>query len=656
MLITKIMACFALILGLNVNMLGQTMSLDFSFSGGSGFDNFVRTTTILSDGKIITGGSFTSFNGVSIKGIARLHSDGSLDTSFHVGTGFDDWVLSSVLQSDGKILVGGFFTSYNGTPSNLMARLNSDGTLDQTFNLNANSGYLSTTEVQPDGKILAGGYFTTNNGTNVKGVARLHPDGSIDSTFNIGSGFNSGAATLCRQSDGKILVGGSFSTYNGMTCNRIARLNSDGTLDTTFNTGTAFDQTPVIPQVNDIIVPADGKIIVGGQFNSFNGVAASQILRLNADGSLDTTFNTGTGFDQLVYDVNSQSDGKIIVGGGFSNFNGHPISGIARLNTDGSFDPDFIHGTGFDGIVYRSIFNDDSTLLIGGDYVTYSGVPKKYIAKMSNCTANSIEVTSFVLPSDTTLCNGQISLTINGSAPFQVYVDTNTQALICQDYLLLQNQCAGSHTLRIFGSCGDSLIAQYFIPTAANYIYINPFLDSLVQDSIGVIFTNCNINYNSIDTVYIDSLWTNGNVVTVVWNIIDSNGSTLDTVSYVLNNGNGVYCLQINLLCPNKNIYSYFSATEAIYFSNSSVSSAGIYGVSTKEIFRISPNPTNDLVTIHFEWNNVRLRIFNSQGMELKDEIISDGEMVSLSTFESGIYFFELRKSDSKSVLRVVKN
>lgn len=656
MALKKLIVGFALIFGFKAIIIAQTMSMDFSFSEGSGFDNFVRTIHILSDGKIIAGGSFTNFNGVSLNGIARLNVDGSLDTSFHIGTGFDSGVLSTVSQSDGKILVGGYFTSFNGMPMNIMARLNPDGTLDQTFNLSASSGYLLTIEIQSDGKILVGGYFTTTSGAAVKGVGRLHSDGSIDSTFNIGSGFNGGAITLCRQSDGKILAGGSFSSCNGVSCNKIARLNVDGSLDTTFNTGTAFDQTPVLPQVNDIIVQADGKIIVGGQFNSFNGVAASQILRLNPDGTLDTTFNTGTGFDLDVWDINIQNDGRIIVGGGFSNYNGYPINGISRLNVDGSYDPDFIDGTGFEGIVYRSIFNADSTLLIGGDYITYSGIPKKYIAKLSNCSINSIDVTSYVVPSDTILCNGQIALTINGSAPFEVYVDTNTQALICTDYLLLQNQCPGSHALRIFGSCGDSLITQYFIPTPTNYIYVNPFLDSLVQDSIGIVYTNCNINYNSIDTVYIDSLWSNGNIVTVIWNIIDNNGSTLDTVSYVLNSGDGVYCLQINLVCPNKSIDYYFSATEAIYFSNNSVSTAGIHNVSTKDAFRISPNPTNDLVTIHYEGNDVRLRIFNSHGMELEDKKISNGEIVLLTRFESGIYFFELRTSDGMSVMRVVKN
>jgi uncharacterized delta-60 repeat protein len=654
--IKEIILGFALIFGLNANMLAQTMSLDFSFNEGNGFDDFVRTANILSDGKILVGGWFTSMNGTPVNHIARLNVDGSLDTSFHIGTGFDNWVQSSALQSDGKILVGGYFSSFNGTPMNLMARLNSDGTLDQTFNVSANSGYLLTIEVQDDGKILVGGYFTTNNGAAVKGVGRLHSDGSIDSTFNIGAGFNGGAVTLCRQSDGKILAGGSFSACNGVSCNKIARLNSDGTLDTTFNTGTAFDQTPVLPQVNDIIVQSDGKILVGGQFNSFNGLAASQILRLNSDGTLDTTFNTGTGFDLDVWDINRQNDGRMIVGGCFTNFNGHSINGIVRLNSDGSFDPDFINGTGFDGCIYNSFYNADGSLLIAGDFGTYNGIPKKYLARMSNCFADSIEVTSFVTPSDTNVCNGQFALNINGSAPYEIYVDNNSQAVVCTDYLLLQNQCPGNHELRILGSCGDSLITQYFIPTNTNFVFINPFLDSLALDSIGVLLTNCSINYNSIDTAYIDSIWTTDNTVTVVWNIIDNSGSNLDTISYVLNDGNGVYWLQISILCPNKAIESYFSATEAIYYSNNSVTLAGFTDFSNNNPILIFPNPTNDIVKIHYEGSGVRLRILNSQGKILDDKTTTSGEIISLAKFESGIYFFEFLKPDRMSFVRVVKN
>ena len=109
------------------------------------------------------------------------------------------------------------------------------------------------------------------------------------------------------QSDGKILVGGTFFTYNGVSANRVIRLNSDGSVDNTFVTGTGFNN-----YVLSIVIQSDGKILVGGGFTAYNGVSANRIIRLNSDGSIDNTFVTGTGFDNYVYSIAIQSDGKIL--------------------------------------------------------------------------------------------------------------------------------------------------------------------------------------------------------------------------------------------------------------------------------------------------------------------------------------------------------
>src|SRR5690606_21892439 len=108
-----------------------------------------------------------------------------------------------------------------------------------------------------------------------------------------------------------------FNSFNGTARSRIARLNTDGSLDTTFNIGSGFNY-----RVYSIVTQTDGKIIVGGEFTSFNGTPRNYIARLNTDGSLDTTFNVGTGFNLSVNSISPQTDGKIIVGGWFSSFNG----------------------------------------------------------------------------------------------------------------------------------------------------------------------------------------------------------------------------------------------------------------------------------------------------------------------------------------------
>ncbi len=157
-------------------------------------------------------------------------------------------VYTTILQPDGKILIGGQFTTYNGITANRIARLNTDGTLDTTFTVGTGAdSSVNTITLQPDGKILIGGAFTTYNGTTVNHVARLNADGTLDTTFVTGTGTNGSVFTIALQPDGKILIGGWFTTYNGTTANYIARLNTDGTLDTTFTTGTSNDMSPPPP-------------------------------------------------------------------------------------------------------------------------------------------------------------------------------------------------------------------------------------------------------------------------------------------------------------------------------------------------------------------------------------------------------------------------
>jgi uncharacterized delta-60 repeat protein len=149
-----------------------------------------------------------------------------------------------------------------------------------------------------------------------------------------------------KQSDGKLLVGGLFTSYNGTTVNHLCRLNTDGTLDASFDIGTGFNNP-----VYSIALLPNGKILAGGGFTSFNGVARNYIVCLNGDGSFNSNFNLGSGFDWIVHQIVVQTDGKILVGGRFGTFNGRSRSGIARLNSDGYLDYSFNPGTGFNNYI-----------------------------------------------------------------------------------------------------------------------------------------------------------------------------------------------------------------------------------------------------------------------------------------------------------------
>ena len=164
--------------------------------------------------------------------------------------------------------------------------------------------------------------------------------GSNDPTFNVldngtyGDGASSLVLSLALQPDGKVLIGGSFTSYNNILRNSIARLNADGSLDASFNPGTGVGGG-TFPRVNSLALQPDGKVLIGGGFSAYNGTPRRYVARLNADGSLDASFNPGTGADASVYTVALQSDGKVLISGIFTSYNGTPRRYVARLNSDG---------------------------------------------------------------------------------------------------------------------------------------------------------------------------------------------------------------------------------------------------------------------------------------------------------------------------------
>jgi uncharacterized delta-60 repeat protein len=354
-------------------------SYDTTFDLGIGFDNTVQSITVQADGKILVGGAFTSYQGTVRNRFVRLNTDGSYDTTFNLGAGFGGTVNAIAVQDDGKILVGGLFTSYQGTVRNRFVRLNTDGSYDTTFNLGAGfGGTVSTIAVQADGKILVGGLFTSYQGTTRNRFVRLNTNGSYDTTFNLGTGFGNTVNAVTVQADGKILVGGLFTTYQGTTRNRFVRLNTNGSVDTTFNLGAGFGGT-----VSTIAVQADGKILVGGGFTTYQGAARNRFVRLNTNGSDDTTFNLGTGFNDIVNAVTVQADGKILVGGLFTTYQGTTRNRFVRLDTDGSYDTTFNLGTGFGGTVNAIAVQDDGKILVGGGFTTYQGTTRNRLVRLN---------------------------------------------------------------------------------------------------------------------------------------------------------------------------------------------------------------------------------------------------------------------------------
>ncbi len=331
---------------------------DSTYSPIAGFNDTVYALALQTNNQLVVGGDFTMANGVTRERIARLNSDGTLDAEFSLPSstwGANGSVRAIAVQADGRILVGGFFTNFNTVARGHIARLSRDGTLDNIFNPGSgadNPVYaVAQTFVNGVPKILAAGAFASINGSTFNGVGRMEDSGVPDTTFNPGGlGANATVYAMAVQPDGKIVIGGDFTTYNGMAnMNHIARLNVDGSADTNFNVG----GLGASDSVRAIVVQLDGKILLGGLFTNVNGVVFNHIARLNADGTADSSFTPGIGANDAVFALGVQTDSRIVVGGEFTFCSGVTRSRITRLNPDGTVDPSINFGAGANDFVAR---------------------------------------------------------------------------------------------------------------------------------------------------------------------------------------------------------------------------------------------------------------------------------------------------------------
>ncbi|MCU0438759.1 MAG: T9SS type A sorting domain-containing protein [Raineya sp.] len=343
------------------------------FEIGTGFDFFVQTMDLQPDGKILVGGWFGKYySAQELSGnyMSRLHSDGTKDTTFRVGIGFDNIVYTIKLQPDGKILVGGIFRSYQGVSCNKLVRLNSDGSLDNSFNIGSsfNDYEFNKIVIQPEGKILVSCY---TNG--IGKVLRFNQDGSLDNSFS--TKFSSRVNTMFLQPDGKILVGGDFNKFQDMPSKQLIRLNSDGSIDNAFDLGVNIDRG-----ITATALQPDGKIIISGHILYKKTLSSEstimRLVRLNSNGGQDDTFKPDSIFNQIqtsLSNITIQPDYKILITGGYFNIVKNQSMGlVVRLHPHGELDNTFGTGIGFNGIPNAIALQPDEKILLGGGFTTYN--------------------------------------------------------------------------------------------------------------------------------------------------------------------------------------------------------------------------------------------------------------------------------------------
>jgi uncharacterized delta-60 repeat protein len=271
-----------------------------------------------------------------ISNLARLHRDGAIDPTFQANASGE--VLALALQPDGRILVGGVFRELNGLPRERIARLNADGTPDETFNANTQAdGPVNVLRIQPDGGIYLAGNFQSINSVPRNGIARLNSDGTLDEAFAVTDASRWSVTSLALQPDGKVIVAGR-SIGDGTYYTLLQRCLPDGSLDP------EFFSTPL--QELDrkaVALQPDGQILVNGRFDSHDGFGHfySGIERLHPDGSLDPGFFADLQVSSL-RTIALTARGEILIGGSFRTRPNPLAQPIARLHPDGKVDSTFV--------------------------------------------------------------------------------------------------------------------------------------------------------------------------------------------------------------------------------------------------------------------------------------------------------------------------
>ena len=378
-----------------------TADAAFDAGSGPGTVGSVRDVAVQPDGKAVVVGAFTGFNGAAAGGIVRLGTTGGVDATFNAGTGTGpvsgDLALTALIQADGKVVVGGHFATFSGQPANGLVRLNADGTVDSSFTPPFNQAVTRVEGVlqQPDGKLLVYGLLSVNSVAHpTPGVVRLLLSGNLDPSFSSPTFLDARVTTGTVNGPAVVLQSDGkvvvTGTFAVAGANRLARLNADGTQDMTFQTGMGPSVGP-----NALGLQANGSLLVGGAFATYDG-AETPVVQLTSSGGRDPAFAPLVQSAGAVLSMVRQPDNQLIIGGSFTEINGQPVHRLARLTEMGVVDAAFTAAT---GVLPASVSNlalqADGRILAGTPQGTFrflsNGSPEASFSFLGNTTALAVQ-------------------------------------------------------------------------------------------------------------------------------------------------------------------------------------------------------------------------------------------------------------------------
>lgn len=679
---------------------------DFSLSNAI-TNGGIGKIIVQQDGKIVVVGSFTEWNGVSSNNIVRLESNGTIDASFDIGLGANDWISDVQQTSTGELILVGDFTEFNGTSCNGYIQLLPDGNVDPSFTAVAipSSDYLRSIQIQPNGKILIG--------ATVK-VFRIEEDGTLDPSFTIGTS-NSIMRGITLLSNGKIAAYGMHNSYNGFNSGEVTLLNSDGTVDTGFsiylnggsstkvsdvaetmsgdlllggdfnivNSNSAdmmivLDQTGQLQNgevgfnwiVNDVSVQPDDKVLVGGAFGSYNGTNCSGLVRLNADGSMDSTFQSSL---FSVNDTYILPNGKILVASAVN---------VARLNTDGSVDNTFTSPSFTNGEVYSIDVQTDGKILVAGSFRYVDGDMSYYVARLEENGAVDQSFNSLLFDNVTfqmqarkvkQLSSGKIMLTgrfgccppvlrLNSNGSFDNSFHLNSTAFRIYDFIELDD--------------GDIIIGGVWSSYGGHSTYFLHRLNPNGTFDLG--FNDMNGGSSGYTSNRVESLKRISDDEILVSGVFPEIAGVRRSCFLVDNDGNRDATFDVNESFTGIGVYGVGVQSDTSIIIGGQYESVGLYlrnnisrlnytqpdvsNVSLAEIttdqLNLYPNPVESggaLSIENLEGNIVSIEIYNLQGQQISSvQLINESQIRIPFNLESGMYELKIISKNKAWVKSIV--
>jgi uncharacterized delta-60 repeat protein len=634
----------------------------------------IQTIAVTIDNKIVIAGVIGSSSTLFAKQIAYLNSDGSLVTDFNtnLGTGANDRINLVKIDKDNNIWIGGDFETFNGQTLSVV-KLKPDGLIDNTYPavLLLRRMFIDALTEQ-NNQILIAGEPGRVGGKPVTRLFRINKDGTLDESFvnNVGIGPNDDVNKIYILQNGNILLAGNFDLYSGLPAGHLVCLLPDGTLNTEFmnNIGTGTNGGGL----NTVTQQVNGKILIGGNFSEFNGLPYNNIISLNPDGTIDQGFVIGNGFNAEVRTINLLSDGGIFVGGEFTDYNGTTANRVIRLTSNGSVNSNFI-SLGADNFIVQSIVQANDKIILGGTFGSFNGVEKFRLARINSTGALDNNFQFNLIPNTIDGVNNLNLQTIGGEQKILIAGAFTNLSGSSRFLVRLNDNGTLDESFNLAGAVNlESLVFTYVLKDNS-IIIAGDFPGSIIRLlTPPAPNTPSNLQASTTFGNQIDLTWTSDNIETFYQVQRSNNTNSGFTTITTTESGQKQYTdtdVDINK--------QYYYRVRAISVGNASVYS-NVIGIIISPLItgdnsqdlaqklKAYPNPSLNELSLDFSeilpsfTKDLKIEVYTQQGQRWQNleanQSFEPIKKINLASLPTGIYFLKISSSTHQIIKKIVKN